>query len=73
MLRANQYLREEVDLLSRGIEDKDYELYGLTGENGKLRDRIEVLETIVKATVKDGSLKNEIEEAVTLRHLQENK
>ena len=49
------------------MEVKDYEIYGLNGENGKLRERIEVLETIVKATVKEGKIHDDIEEAVKLR------
>jgi hypothetical protein len=63
-------LREEVDILSTGIEDKDYELYGLNGENSKLREKIGVLETIIKSYVKDSSIQEEIEEAVKLRKLQ---
>ncbi|TNV86632.1 hypothetical protein FGO68_gene2980 [Halteria grandinella] len=69
LLRANQYLREEVDILSRGLEDKDYEVYGLNGENGRLRERIEVLETIVMATVRDNG--QQVEEAIALNQLKE--
>ena len=45
LLRANQSLREEVDLQSRTIDQRDYELYTVNQENIKLRERIEVLES----------------------------
>jgi hypothetical protein len=70
LLRANQSLREEVDILSRGMEQKDYELYGLNSENGKLRERIEVLETLVRATGKEINCDDDLEDAVALRQLQ---
>ena len=53
LLRANQFLREEVDGLTSAADTKDYELYALNSENSKLRERIEVLETIVKASNQD--------------------
>ena len=49
LLRANQYLREEIDKLSKGTENKDNELYTITQENLGLRERIEVLENIIKS------------------------
>jgi len=30
LLRANQYLRDEIDSLNRGTETKDNELYSIT-------------------------------------------
>jgi len=56
LLRANQLLREEVDTLARSSESKDYELYSLNSENARLRERIEILETIVKASKQDYEL-----------------
>jgi len=49
LLRANQYLREEIDKLTKGTENKDNELYTITQENLGLRERIEVLENIIKS------------------------
>ena len=46
LLKANQMVREELDGYQRGVEQREYELYGLNQENNKLRERIEVLETL---------------------------
>ncbi len=53
LLRANQYLRDEIDSLNRGTETKDNELYSITQENMSLRERIEVLENIIRSNKQD--------------------
>jgi chromosome segregation ATPase len=50
LLRANQWLREEVDGQSRSLDQKEYELFSLNTENYRLRERIEVLETLVRGS-----------------------
>jgi len=47
LLRANQTLREEVDLQARSLDTKDYELYSISQENIRLREKIDVLESSV--------------------------
>ena len=53
LLRANQFLRDEIDTLSKGNERKDNEIYTFTHENMGLRERIEVLEHIIKCNQQD--------------------
>jgi cell shape-determining protein MreC len=47
LLRANQTLREEVDIQARSLDTKDYELYSMQQENIRLREKIDVLESSV--------------------------
>ena len=47
LLRANQSLREEVDIQARSLDSKDYELYNIQQENIRLREKIDVLESSV--------------------------
>eukprot|EP00347_Sterkiella_histriomuscorum_P017844 403347757 len=49
LLQANQYLRDEIEKLSKGNESKDNEIYTITQENLGLRERIEILENIIRA------------------------
>ena len=49
LLRANQYLRDEIDKLTKGSDVKDNELFTITQENLSLRERIEVLEGIIRS------------------------
>lgn len=49
LLKANQFLRDEIDKIQKGSDTKDNEVYTITGENVNLRERIEILENIIKA------------------------
>lgn len=49
LLKANQYLRDEIETLQKGNDTKDNELYTITTENMTLRERIEILENIIKS------------------------
>ena len=49
LLRANQYLRDEIEKLQKGSDSKENEVYSITQENMNLRERIEILENIVKS------------------------
>ena len=42
-------MREEIDKLQKGNENRDNELFTITNENMKLRERIDVLENIIKS------------------------
>lgn len=53
LLRSNQYLRDELDKLQKGTDVKDNELFTITQENLSLRERIEVLEGIIKSNKQD--------------------
>jgi len=42
-------LRDEIDKLSKGTESKDNEIYTITQENLNLREKIEIMENIIRS------------------------
>lgn len=42
-------MRDEIDKLSKGTESKDNEIYTITQENLNLREKIEIMENIIRS------------------------
>lgn len=53
LLRANTELRDQVDKFVRDLQDKDAENAQLQLENQSLRERLEIVESILKQNSKD--------------------
>jgi hypothetical protein len=53
LLKSNQLLREDIERNTKSTENKDNEIFTLNKENNDLRERLDVLETIVKANKAD--------------------
>mmetsp|Transcript_19424 Transcript_19424/g.18531 ORF Transcript_19424/g.18531 Transcript_19424/m.18531 type:complete len:134 (+) Transcript_19424:1525-1926(+) len=49
LLKANQILRDQMEKLQKGNDNKDNEVYSITSENINLREKIEILEQIIKS------------------------
>jgi hypothetical protein len=63
LLRSNQYLRDDIERLTKDNDKKDNEIYTITKENLGMRERIEVLENIIRAN------KQQYEELVSAKVL----
>ncbi len=53
LLKANTELRDTIEKLKASKEDQEGEVFGLQIENQTLRERLEVVETILKSNKED--------------------
>lgn len=53
LLKSNQLLREELEQGAKSTETKDNEIYSLSKDNSTLREKLDVLENIIKANKSD--------------------
>lgn len=53
LLKANTELRDNLEKVTRGTEEKDGEIFQLQVENQSLRERLEIVEGILKTNKGD--------------------